>query len=398
MFFDLNLPIDGPPPTTGKSKGKAPQADFQYSPAQISAIEARIDLLVHLGYSVLAFTQTILKKFDAKTHINTLDILVPQLRPRSGILYLKRLNIILDEDSEKGFGLINANTNRFSSYDILSLTPTNVTTFSLACLTHTVPSPLTTHIISLPLTLPRFNFHLKHTFIRTALKNGAAFEITYAGALGGQPDALLADSGFAETGQNSKRNWWANAREIVRVTKGKGIVLGSGTTNEADLRAPRDVQNLVTLLNIPQDLAHHALTTTPKSITIRAQTRRTYRAVFSEPKVVVPEGSMDLLLSMPKPQSTSAVVEEEEAQVGTKRARARDDEAGDDVTASPQRSDGLQTMAKSGQQQDNLKSLGMERGQGQRQGQGSKDGEREGLAKKKKRKKNNKPLESTVGS
>ena|SRR6266550_7250796 len=139
---------------------------------------------------------------------------------------------------------INANTNRFSSYDILSLTPTNVTTFSLACLTHTVPSPLTTHIISLPLTLPRFNFHLKHTLIRTALKNGAAFEITYAGALGGQPDALLADSGFAETGQNSKRNWWANAREIVRVTKGKGIVLGSGTTNEADLRAPRDVQNL----------------------------------------------------------------------------------------------------------------------------------------------------------
>jgi len=110
---------------------------------------------------------------------------------------------------------------------------------------------------------------------------------------------------------------------------------------------------------------------------------------------------MDHLLaleSMPKPQSTSAVVEEKEAQVGTKRPRARDDEAGDDVTASPQRSDSLQTMAKPGQQQDNLKSLGMERGQGQGQGQGSKDGEREGLAKKKKRKKNNKPLESTVGS
>ena len=170
--------------------------------------------------------------------------------------------------------------------------PTNGTTFSLACLTHTVPSPLTTHIISLPLTLPRFNFHLKHTLIRTALKNGAAFEITYAGALGGQADAILAEAGFAETGPNAKRNWWANAGEIVRVTKGKGILLGSGSTNEADVRAPRDVQNLyvflsssscllgvhftwfvfrVTLLNIPQDLAHHALTTTPKSITIRAR-------------------------------------------------------------------------------------------------------------------------------
>ena len=65
--------------------------------------------------------------------------------------------------------------------------------------------------------------------------------------MGGQPDAILAEAGFAETGQNAKRNWWANAREIVRVTKGKGILLGSGTTNEADLRAPRDVQNLYVL-------------------------------------------------------------------------------------------------------------------------------------------------------
>lgn len=47
MFFDLNLPIDLPP-TAKKSKGKAPQqAVIEYTPAQISDIEARIDLLVH---------------------------------------------------------------------------------------------------------------------------------------------------------------------------------------------------------------------------------------------------------------------------------------------------------------------------------------------------------------
>lgn len=108
---------------------------------------------------------------------------------------------------------------------------------------------------------------------------------------------------------------------------------------------------------------------------------------------------MDLLLALEstsRPQPTSAVVEEEEAQVGTKRARAQDDEVGDDITASPLRSDGLQKMAKPGQQMDRVKSLGMERGQGQ--GQGSEDGEGERSAKKKKRKKNNRPLESTVGS
>ena len=47
MFFDLNLPIDALP-IPKKSKGKAPQqANVEYTPAQISDIEARIDLLIH---------------------------------------------------------------------------------------------------------------------------------------------------------------------------------------------------------------------------------------------------------------------------------------------------------------------------------------------------------------
>ncbi|KAK2459847.1 hypothetical protein APHAL10511_008168 [Amanita phalloides] len=353
MFFDLNMPID--PPKSKNAKGTA-------------AIESRIDLAVHLGYSVLAFTQTIYKKFDAKTHVNTLDSLIPQLRPRTGILYLKRLNIILDQDSEKGFGLTNANTTHFSSYDILSLTPTNATTFSLACLTHTVPSPLTTHIISLPLTLPRFNFHLKHTLVRTALKNGAVFEITYAGSLGGQHEAVLVDAGVAETGPSAKRNWWANAREIVRVTKGKGIVVGSGAVKEADLRAPRDVQNLITLLGIPQDFAHHALTTTPKSIILRAQTRRTYRAVLSEPKAVIPDGSMDILHSLISTSQDQSTGVDEAADTHVESKRTREDDDGETTS----------------------KTLGQEKGLETSQGQG------EGQPKKKKRKKNNRPLESSI--
>ena len=43
-----------------------------------------------------------------------------------------------------------------------------------ATLAYLTPSSFTTYIISFPLTLPRFNFHLKHTLIRTALKNGSA--------------------------------------------------------------------------------------------------------------------------------------------------------------------------------------------------------------------------------
>lgn len=111
--------------------------------------------------------------------------------------------------------------------------------------------------------------------VRTALRNGAVFEIPYASAL----DNI------------AKRNWWAAAREVVRVTKGKGLIVTGGGMDVTDLRAPRDVGNLVTFLGLAQDMAHNAATITPKSLVLRAQTRKTYRAVFSEPRVVIPATS-----------------------------------------------------------------------------------------------------------
>lgn len=112
-------------------------------------------------------------------------------------------------------------------------------------MTHTLPSPLTAHIISLPLTLPRLPFRLKHTVVRTALRNGAVFEISYGGALGHEADASFGQSGGGG-GESAKRNWWAAAREVVRVTKGKSgsLIISSGVANGVDLRAPRDVGNL----------------------------------------------------------------------------------------------------------------------------------------------------------
>ena len=136
---------------------------------------------------------------------------------------------------------MNGNLSLVQPYDLLALAPTTHATFSLACLTHSLPSPLTAHIISLPLTLPRLPFHLKHTLVRTAIRNGAVFEISYVGAFGGECDAAI---GMGEGGSGAKRNWWAAAREVVRVTKGKGIIVTGGVSAESDLRPPRDISNL----------------------------------------------------------------------------------------------------------------------------------------------------------
>ncbi|KAF9477220.1 PHP domain-like protein [Pholiota conissans] len=305
MFFDLNVPIKKSlqrQNVSKKAKQGSTEALVNWTPSEVSAVEARIDLLVHLGYSVLGLSQTVHKKVDPKTHVNVLDSLVSQLRVRPGVVYLKRLNIILDQDSEKGFGLINASVSLFNGYDLIALIPTTHNTFSLACLTHSMPSPLTAHIISLPLTLPRLPYHLKHTLVRTAIKNGAVFEINYVGALGGENDSALVDADAAENGPAAKRNWWAATRELVRVTKGKGLLLSGGVVVDGDLRAPRDVANLIAVLGLAQDATHEASTKVPKSVIIRAQTRKTYRAVLSEPKVILPgEASETSEISLKRP-------------------------------------------------------------------------------------------------
>ncbi|KAI0776128.1 RNase P subunit p30-domain-containing protein [Trametes elegans] len=185
----------------------------------------------------------------------------------------------------------NGNAALVAPYDLLALLPTTAGSFSLACLTHTQPTPLTAHILALPLTLPRLPFNLRHTLVRAALKNGAVFELNYAGALGGEGDPL-GSGGGAEGGAGAKRNWWAAAREVARVTKGLGVLVSGGVLAEADLRAPRDVANLITVLGVSQDAAHDASTKVAQSLVLRAQTRRTYRAVLSEPRVVIPEGSI----------------------------------------------------------------------------------------------------------
>ena len=55
---------------------------------------------------MFAFNQTIQRKIDPKAHVNVLDPLLKQLRKRTDVVYLKRLTIVLDEESEKGFGLV----------------------------------------------------------------------------------------------------------------------------------------------------------------------------------------------------------------------------------------------------------------------------------------------------
>jgi hypothetical protein len=67
-----------------------------------------------VGYSTIALNHVLQSKFDPKIHTsNRLDELLSKLKGRENIILLKRLTIILDESSEKGFGLV---SHPFSSF------------------------------------------------------------------------------------------------------------------------------------------------------------------------------------------------------------------------------------------------------------------------------------------
>ena len=62
-----------------------------------------------VGYTAISLAYTIQTKFDPKAHEDILGTLVAQLRTREGIQFLKRLTIVLDDESDKGNGLVSGN-------------------------------------------------------------------------------------------------------------------------------------------------------------------------------------------------------------------------------------------------------------------------------------------------
>jgi ribonuclease P/MRP protein subunit RPP1 len=64
-------------------------------------------------------------------------------------------------------------------------------------------------------------------------------EILYAAAL--SPPAHVSP----ETARRYRQNWMTNAREIVRITGGKGVIFSSGPGGGAEgMRSPADLINL----------------------------------------------------------------------------------------------------------------------------------------------------------
>lgn len=102
-----------------------------------------------------------------------------------------------------------------------------------------------------------------------ALQRGIKIEICYA------PGVLAADGGA------SRRNLISNATQLIRATRGRGIVISSEAKRALACRGPWDVINLAAVWGLGQEKGLEAIGREARSVVVQAEIRRrSFRGVI----------------------------------------------------------------------------------------------------------------------
>ncbi|KAK8869861.1 hypothetical protein IAR55_000429 [Kwoniella newhampshirensis] len=322
MYFDLYLPFPMPYDAEEGGSKKNKKGKWKAIPASTSTtltsarkvdcwdglesrdkdgFARRVALSGHLGFSVVGCTITPGEPSNQVCPCPFQQSLpFPNLDPRSclhqsgagsssgspPLLQVSRYHMRLDDN--RVHPLTSQNTSALRNYDILSVAPTGEKAFQLACTDMANPGPNQISIITLPLHERPFTFRFNRKQMRQAQRNGVVFELLYSPALFPSPSLP------SDVARRYRQNFLSNAREVVRITGGKGVILSSGPGgNENGLRGALDVVNLGTMIGMPANLAKEAVEKAPRLLLLRAQARRTFKAVMSMPRIVPVPGMVD---------------------------------------------------------------------------------------------------------
>lgn len=100
----------------------------------------------------------------------------------------------------------------------------------------------------------------------TAINRGVLFEICYAQAVMGDAER--------------RRNVIANVMAIVRGTRGRGLVVSSGSESILGIRPPADVVNLLSVWGLARERGTEALGVNPRAVVVNEGIKRSsYRGV-----------------------------------------------------------------------------------------------------------------------
>ncbi len=208
-----------------------------------------------MGYNTIALDHTIIDKLPASI-VNEIPDPLPFKVPTS-LHILRRCTLHISDPSQN---------HRLKSlapaYDILALRPVNKKALELSC------NSLECDLISLDLST-RFPFYFNHTTLGNALQRGIKFEVCYA------PGILNSDGGA------SRRNLISNATQIIRATRGRGLIISSEAKRALACRGPADVTNMAVLWGLGQERGTEAVGREARSVVVQAKMKRTsFRGVI----------------------------------------------------------------------------------------------------------------------
>lgn len=249
MYYDLNVPY-----TANQGELQRTLAFLAERESHFSKVSPRL-LTRAVGYDTVALDHTITDKVPANI-INEIPDPLPFKVPNS-LSIIRRCTFHISDPSQN---------HRLKSlapaYDILALRPVNKKALEQCC------NNLECDIISLDLST-RFMFYFNHTTLGYALQRGIRFEICYAAGI------MNSDGGA------SRRNLISNATQIIRATRGRGLIISSEAKRALACRSPADVINMAVLWGLRQERGTEAVGREARSAVVQAEMkRRSFRGVI----------------------------------------------------------------------------------------------------------------------
>ncbi|OAA68222.1 ribonuclease p complex subunit [Niveomyces insectorum RCEF 264] len=203
-------------------------------------LDATLAMSAELGYDVVALDHvyagavpaTITNPLPDLSSSSSSSTTTPQpKRPR----VLRRATVVVSDTTVN-----HRLTAVAAAYDLLAVRPTTEKAFQAACLNMAEPA-----LISLDLT-SYFPFYFKHRTATAAVRRGVHFEVCYAQALragggtsSGGGGGGGGGGGSSGTGNRARALFVANLVGLVRATRGRGLVVSSGSAGVGPL--PRSI-------------------------------------------------------------------------------------------------------------------------------------------------------------
>lgn len=107
----------------------------------------------------------------------------------------------------------------------------------------------------------KFEKHFKFPMLGAAIARGIKIELCYS-------------QGLLSTDPMAKRNLISNATQLIRVTRGRGLIFSSEAKSVLGIRAPSDVINLASVWGLGTERGKDGLTKEPRSVVEYARLKR----------------------------------------------------------------------------------------------------------------------------